>query len=70
MEVRTIKDYAQAFSGYAFSSEDLVDTGYPVLKIGNIQNHHILKKTESFYKKDITDKLKNINFKKAISLSL
>lgn len=64
MEVRTIKDYAQAFSGYAFSSEDLVDTGHPVLKIGNIQNHHILKETESFYKKDITDKLKKYQLQK------
>lgn len=64
MDICTIRDYAQAFSGYAFSSEDLVDAGHPVLKIGNIQNHHILKETDSYYCKSITDRLKKYQFRK------
>ena len=64
MEICTVRDYTQAFSGYAFSSEDLVDIGRPVLKIGNIQNHHILKETDSFYCKQITNKLKKYQFQK------
>ena len=64
MEIRSIRDYAEAFSGYAFSSTDLVDVGFPVLKIGNIQNHHILKEIESFYNKEITEKIKKYQLQK------
>ena len=64
MKVRTIRDYAQAFSGYAFSANDLVDVGYPVLKIGNIQNYHIEKETESFYNGEITEKIRKYQLQK------
>lgn len=64
MKVRTIRDYAQAFSGYAFSANDLVDVGHPVLKIGNIQNYHIEKETESFYNGEITEKIRKYQLQK------
>lgn len=57
-EYKTIGDYAEAFSGYAFSSEDLVEDGVPVIKIGNIQNGIVVKECDSCYQKEITGKLK------------
>ena len=57
-EYKTIGDYAEAFSGFAFSSGDLVDEGVPVIKIGNIQNGEVIQECDSFYQKEITENLK------------
>ncbi len=60
----TVSDLAEAFSGYAFASEDLVDNGIPVLKIGNIQNKEVSNTTDSFYDKEITSKLEKYILRK------
>ena len=56
-EEKQIKDLATAFSGYAFSSSELVNEGIPVLKIGNIDANKVSKDTDSYYSGSITDKL-------------
>ena len=53
----TIKDLAEVFSGYAFSTIEMESNGVPILKIGNIQNHQITKETDSFYSNLISSKL-------------
>lgn len=58
MKIGLISEYADVFSGYAFSSEDLVDKGIPVLKIGNIQSGVVDKNCSSFYSEKINNKLK------------
>ena len=58
MDYKRIIDYAEVFSGYAFSSEDLKEIGIPVIKIGNIQNGVVLKECENCYCKEISQKLK------------
>ena len=58
METQRIKDFADVFSGYAFSSNDLVEEGIPVLKIGNIQNGVVLKDCSDYYNQEISEKLK------------
>ena len=63
-----IKDVAEIFSGFAFSSNDLVDKGIPVLKIGNIQNHKIIPETDSFYNNDISLKLEKYKLLKDVFL--
>lgn len=52
-----IKDLAEVFSGYAFSTNEMESNGIPILKIGNIQNHQITKETDSFYSNPIPSKL-------------
>lgn len=52
-----IKDLAEAFSGYAFAAEEMQGSTIPILKIGNIQNHQILKETDSFYDGQISEKM-------------
>jgi type I restriction enzyme S subunit len=53
----TIRDWATAFSGYAFPSEELVSIGIPVLKIGNVQRRYVTKEVDSYYNGEITKKL-------------
>lgn len=57
MKIGIISDYAKVFSGYAFASEDLVNDGVPVIKIGNIQNGIVNKECDSCYSKVISKKL-------------
>ena len=51
-------DFADVFSGYAFSSSDLVEEGIPVIKIGNINDGKVSEECVSYYNKNISAKLK------------
>ena len=53
----TIRDWATAFSGYAFPSEALVSIGTPVLKISNVQRRYVTKEVDSYYNGEISKKL-------------
>lgn len=53
----TIRDWANAFSGYAFPSEDLVSIGIPVLKIGNVKRKCVTKEVDSYYNGELSQKL-------------
>ena len=39
--MKSFKDDCAFLSGYAFSSKDMGDSGYPVIKIKNIQNRRV-----------------------------
>lgn len=43
-----LSEIAEIFSGYAFSSHDLVKYGIPVIKIANIQNKRVLKECTDY----------------------
>jgi len=43
-----LSKFASIYSGFAFKSKDLVETGIPVIKIANIQNKRVLKECESY----------------------
>lgn len=49
MRLVKLKDIAEIFSGYAFSSKDLTTRGIPLVKIGNIQNRKVVKECSSCY---------------------
>jgi type I restriction enzyme, S subunit len=48
-----LANIAEIFSGYAFKSKDLSDSGIPVIKIANIQNNRVLKECQDFLPEDL-----------------
>ena len=60
----TIRDLATVFSGYAFSSTELVSSGIPVLKIGNVQRKFVTKNVDSYFDGEITKKLEKYILRK------
>lgn len=47
-EVKRIKHYGKIIGGFAFKSEDFIDSGYPVLKISNVSHLTLSFDDESF----------------------
>lgn len=50
--VHTIAEGAQFISGYAFKSKDFIESGYPVIKIKNIQNGKVTTADSQFVSPD------------------
>ena len=46
-ETEKLKDFIEVESGAAFKSDDFVDDGIPVVKIGNINNYTVETTTYS-----------------------
>ena len=58
MEEIRLSEYADIFSGYAFSTNDMKDEGVPILKIGNINSDGTITLTsDSNYPHDVPKKL-------------
>ena len=47
-EVKRIKHYGRIIGGFAFKSDDFIDSGYPVLKISNVSHLQLNFDDESF----------------------
>lgn len=47
-EVKRIKHYGKIMGGFAFKSDDFIDSGYPVLKISNVSHLQLNFDDESF----------------------
>ena len=47
-EVKRIKHYGKIMGGFAFKSDDFIDSGYPVLKISNVSHIQLNFDDESF----------------------
>ncbi|MBA4417713.1 MAG: hypothetical protein C0392_07360 [Syntrophus sp. (in: bacteria)] len=48
-----LSDIADIFSGFAFRSQDLGDSGIPVIKIANIQNNRVLRECSDHFPEDL-----------------
>jgi type I restriction enzyme S subunit len=55
--VHTIAEGAQFISGYAFKSKDFIESGYPVIKIKNIQNGKVTIADSQFVSPDTVEGL-------------
>ena len=66
MDTFRLKNFCEIFSGFAFSTDDMVDCGTPIIKIGNINGDKTINlNCDCFYNKPITEKLERFLLRKS-----